>query len=167
MCLCVGLCFAGGGHLHSNAGGSDLHLSLLLADPEKWLHPRACHLLQHRVHQVSQEDRLLHRFVSTYQLTRSTPYKLKLIYNATNDIKCNHSCPHSRINTNIDITHLSLTFSAPDAPSTHWKQTVFYLEDYLTVRRGEEILGSIAVKPNENNEVSQWQREKKQREREW
>ncbi|GAA6103198.1 protein arginine N-methyltransferase 8-B [Tachysurus ichikawai] len=56
---------------------------------------------------------------------------------------------------NIEFTkcHKKTGFStAPDAPSTHWKQTVFYLEDYLTVRRGEEILGSIAVKPNENNE---------------
>ncbi|KAI1883346.1 hypothetical protein AGOR_G00230480 [Albula goreensis] len=30
-------------------------------------------------------------------------------------------------------------------------KTVFYLEDYLTVRRGEEIIGSIAIKPNEKN----------------
>lgn len=58
------------------------------------------------------------------------------------------------MHTHRYITYLSLPFSAPDAPSTHWKQTVFYLEDYLTVRRGEEIMGSIAVKPNENNEVS-------------
>lgn len=35
MWLCAGVCFAGGGHLHSKVGGSDLHLSLLLADPEK------------------------------------------------------------------------------------------------------------------------------------
>lgn len=56
---------------------------------------------------------------------------------------------------NIEFTkcHKKTGFStAPDAPSTHWKQTVFYLEDYLTVRRGEEILGSITVRPNENNE---------------
>lgn len=43
--------------------------------------------------------------------------------------------------------------SAPDAPSTHWKQTVFYLEDYLTVKKGEEIFGSITVRPNEKNVV--------------
>ncbi|XP_019320364.1 protein arginine N-methyltransferase 8 isoform X3 [Panthera pardus] len=40
---------------------------------------------------------------------------------------------------------------APDAPYTHWKQTVFYLEDYLTVRRGEEIYGTISMKPNAKN----------------
>ncbi|XP_023666616.1 protein arginine N-methyltransferase 8-B isoform X4 [Paramormyrops kingsleyae] len=55
---------------------------------------------------------------------------------------------------NIEFTkcHKKTGFStAPDAPYTHWKQTVFYLEEYLTVRRGEEIIGSIAVKPNEKN----------------
>ncbi|CAG5958329.1 unnamed protein product [Menidia menidia] len=55
---------------------------------------------------------------------------------------------------NIEFTkcHKKTGFStAPDAPYTHWKQTVFYLEDYLTVRRGEEIAGSIAMKPNEKN----------------
>ncbi|XP_074181346.1 protein arginine N-methyltransferase 8 isoform X4 [Rhinolophus sinicus] len=40
---------------------------------------------------------------------------------------------------------------APDAPYTHWKQTVFYLEDYLTVRRGEELYGTISMKPNAKN----------------
>lgn len=30
---------------------------------------------------------------------------------------------------------------------------MFYLEDYLTVKKGEEIFGSIAVRPNEKNVV--------------
>ncbi|KAM3859047.1 protein arginine N-methyltransferase 8-B [Diretmus argenteus] len=55
---------------------------------------------------------------------------------------------------NIEFTkcHKKTGFStAPDAPSTHWKQTVFYLEDYLTVKKGEEIFGSVTVRPNEKN----------------
>ncbi|XP_017166411.1 protein arginine N-methyltransferase 8-B isoform X1 [Poecilia reticulata] len=55
---------------------------------------------------------------------------------------------------NIEFTkcHKKTGFStAPDAAYTHWKQTVFYLEDYLTVRRGEEITGSFTMKPNEKN----------------
>ncbi|XP_051917715.1 protein arginine N-methyltransferase 8-B isoform X2 [Hippocampus zosterae] len=55
---------------------------------------------------------------------------------------------------NIEFTkcHKKTGFStAPNAAYTHWKQTVFYLEDYLTVRRGEEITGSIAMKPNDKN----------------
>ncbi len=43
--------------------------------------------------------------------------------------------------------------AAPDAPYTHWKQTVFYLEEYLTVKRGEEIVGTVSMKPNEKNAV--------------
>ncbi|KAG8579719.1 hypothetical protein GDO81_011024 [Engystomops pustulosus] len=46
---------------------------------------------------------------------------------------------------------LSFSSAAPDAPYTHWKQTVFYLEDYLTVRRGEELYGTLSMKPNANN----------------
>ncbi|XP_033016476.1 protein arginine N-methyltransferase 8 isoform X1 [Lacerta agilis] len=59
---------------------------------------------------------------------------------------------------NIEFTkcHKKIGFStAPDAPYTHWKQTVFYLEDYLTVRRGEELYGSISIKPNEKNVLAE------------
>lgn len=55
---------------------------------------------------------------------------------------------------NIADVCLFVCVAAPDAAYTHWKQTVFYLEDYLTVRRGEEIVGSITMKPNEKNIVS-------------
>ena len=44
--------------------------------------------------------------------------------------------------------------SAPEARYTHWKQTVFYFDDYLTVKAGEEIYGVIAIKPNKRNNVS-------------
>lgn len=56
---------------------------------------------------------------------------------------------------NIDFTecHKRTGFStAPDSPYTHWKQTVFYFDDYLTVKRGEELYGQISMKPNEKNE---------------
>jgi hypothetical protein len=38
-----------------------------------------------------------------------------------------------------------------EAPYTHWKQTVFYLEDYLTCTKGEEIYGVFRLKPNDRN----------------
>jgi len=48
--------------------------------------------------------------------------------------------------------HKRIGFStAPDAPYTHWKQTVFYLDDYLTVKRNEEIFGVFGMKPNVKN----------------
>jgi hypothetical protein len=34
---------------------------------------------------------------------------------------------------------------------THWKQTVFYLEDTLTVCEGEELSGTYTCKPNAKN----------------
>jgi len=41
--------------------------------------------------------------------------------------------------------------TGPRARYTHWKQTVFYLEDVLTVNRGEKIEGNFSMKPNKNN----------------
>jgi len=55
---------------------------------------------------------------------------------------------------NIEFTkcHKRTGFStAPEARYTHWKQTVFYLDDYLTVKHGEEIFGTFTMKPNERN----------------
>jgi len=55
---------------------------------------------------------------------------------------------------NIEFTkcHKRTGFStAPEAPYTHWKQTVFYFDDYLTVKKGEEIYGMFTMKPNVKN----------------
>ncbi|XP_030826328.1 protein arginine N-methyltransferase 1 isoform X2 [Camarhynchus parvulus] len=41
--------------------------------------------------------------------------------------------------------------TSPESPYTHWKQTVFYMEEYLTVKSGEEIFGTITMKPNAKN----------------
>lgn len=53
--------FAGGGHLHSEGGGPDLHLTVLPAGEEERLHPCFGHVLQHRVYPLPQEDWLLHK----------------------------------------------------------------------------------------------------------
>jgi len=55
---------------------------------------------------------------------------------------------------NIEFTkcHKRMGFStAPEAPYTHWKQTVFYFDDYLTVIKGEDIFGVFSMKPNSRN----------------
>merc|ERR1711971_362761 len=55
-------------------------------------------------------------------------------------------------NIEFSMCHKRVGFStAPEAPYTHWKQTVFYLEDYLTCKRGEEVYGVFKMKPNERN----------------
>lgn len=48
--------------------------------------------------------------------------------------------------------HKKIGFStAPDAHYTHWKQTVFYLNDNITVKKGEEIRGEFSMQPNQMN----------------
>lgn len=54
----------------------------------------------------------------------------------------------------IDFTaaHKPVRFSTgPHTKYTHWKQTVFYLRDVLTVQHGEDVEMTLAVKPNEKN----------------
>jgi len=48
--------------------------------------------------------------------------------------------------------HKKVFFSTgPHAQYTHWKQTVFYLEDVLSTKKGEEITGEFHCKPNDKN----------------
>jgi protein arginine N-methyltransferase 1 len=55
---------------------------------------------------------------------------------------------------NIEFTkcHKKTGFStAPEARYTHWKQTVFYINDTITCNKGEEVFGVFHSKPNKNN----------------
>lgn len=54
--------FSGVGPLHSKARRPLIYLAFLLANPEERLRPCSDYLLQHWVHQVSQEDWLFHRW---------------------------------------------------------------------------------------------------------
>ncbi|KAF2458010.1 S-adenosyl-L-methionine-dependent methyltransferase [Lineolata rhizophorae] len=48
--------------------------------------------------------------------------------------------------------HKPIRFSTgPHTKYTHWKQTVFYLQDVLTVEAGEQIEGMLENKPNTKN----------------
>jgi protein arginine N-methyltransferase 1 len=54
----------------------------------------------------------------------------------------------------IDFTacHKKIRFSTgPHTKYTHWKQTVFYLTEVLTVQHGEKVEATLHVKPNEKN----------------
>ncbi|ODA81897.1 hypothetical protein RJ55_00402 [Drechmeria coniospora] len=54
----------------------------------------------------------------------------------------------------IDFTacHKPIRFSTgPHTKYTHWKQTVFYFKDVLTVQEGEEVECKLLVKPNTKN----------------
>ena len=51
----------------------------------------------------------------------------------------------------IDFTacHKPIRFSTgPHTKYTHWKQTVFYLREVLTVEEGESVQGHLTNKPN-------------------
>ncbi|KAJ6141391.1 hypothetical protein N7470_009781 [Penicillium chermesinum] len=48
--------------------------------------------------------------------------------------------------------HKPITFSTgPHARYTHWKQTVFYLRDVLTIEAGEKVSGYLENRPNDKN----------------
>lgn len=48
--------------------------------------------------------------------------------------------------------HKTVAFSTgPHTKYTHWKQTVLYLKDVLTVQQGETIRASMTCKPNDKN----------------
>ena len=53
----------------------------------------------------------------------------------------------------FNACHRSVQFSTgPQAEYTHWKQTVFYLKrDYITIKQGETIQGTLTCAPNNNN----------------
>jgi type I protein arginine methyltransferase len=54
----------------------------------------------------------------------------------------------------IDFTacHKPIKFSTgPHTRYTHWKQTVFYLREVLTVEAGEAVHGYLSSKPNDKN----------------
>ncbi|ELW64025.1 Protein arginine N-methyltransferase 1 [Tupaia chinensis] len=55
-------------------------------------------------------------------------------------------------NNKVIRCHKRTGFSTnPESPYTHWKQIVFYMEDYLTVNMGEEIFSTIGMRPNTKN----------------
>jgi protein arginine N-methyltransferase 1 len=41
--------------------------------------------------------------------------------------------------------------TSPRGKATHWKQTIFYIEDYVQVNQSDTLTGSIAVRPNETH----------------
>lgn len=59
------------------------------------------------------------------------------------------------------VAHFDVEFSCCHKPVgfstgpmhqyTHWKQTVFYFNDVLSVKNGEEISGTFSCKPNDKN----------------
>lgn len=52
----------------------------------------------------------------------------------------------------FDACHKPLHFStSPAVRRTHWKQTVLYLEDTITICQGEKLTGHLSCTPNKSN----------------
>jgi type I protein arginine methyltransferase len=84
--------------------------------------------------------------VTTEQLAFSVPFKL---------VARRDDFVHALIawfDIDFSACHKSIKFSTgPHAKYTHWKQTVFYLREVLTVKEGETISGTITSKPTTEN----------------
>lgn len=84
--------------------------------------------------------------VTPADLAFSAPFRLRV---------CRDDFIHALIAWfDIEFTacHKPIKFSTgPHAKYTHWKQTVFYLREVLTVREGESIQGTLSSKPTEKN----------------
>lgn len=84
--------------------------------------------------------------VQTKELTFSSPF-----------------CLTSRRNDYIDavVAYFTVEFTkchkrtgistSPEARYTHWKQTVFYIDDCLTIKTGEQLSGLFSMAPNPKN----------------
>jgi len=84
--------------------------------------------------------------VKLEDLTFKVPFRLV----ATRDDYCHAFVVYF----DMEFTHClkTIAFSTgPHAQYTHWKQTVFYLSDVLSVKKGEEIRGEFFCKPNSKN----------------
>ena len=60
----------------------------------------------------------------------------------------NDEPPFSLLTARPQAVHLR---TGPQHRPTHWKQTVFYLEDDITICQGEAISGTLQVTPNAKN----------------
>lgn len=56
-------------------------------------------------------------------------------------------CEFSKCHTKIVLS------TAPENRYTHWKQTVFYIDDYMMVGEKEKIHGKFSMKPSALNQV--------------
>jgi type I protein arginine methyltransferase len=49
------------------------------------------------------------------------------------------------------MQHFVSLSTSPYKKYTHWKQTVFYFDDTINVKKGDKLSGSIAVRKSRQN----------------
>jgi len=84
--------------------------------------------------------------VKKEQLDFSAPFKFTI----SRDDYCHALVAY--FNVEFSRSHTKHNFStSPKAEYTHWKQTVFYLDEPMTVGQGETVTGTITVNRNAKN----------------
>ncbi|XP_019849695.1 PREDICTED: protein arginine N-methyltransferase 1-like isoform X2 [Amphimedon queenslandica] len=84
--------------------------------------------------------------VKSEDLSFSSPYILTATHNDYLDaLVAYFTVDFTKCHKRTTIT------TSPAARYTHWKQTVFYIEDCLTVKMGEQLSGTITVGKNPKN----------------
>lgn len=104
--------------------------------------------------------------VEANQVMSSSCKLLSLDLNTVQDADLSFKSPFRLVAARDDFCHALVCYfdiefskclkkiyfsTAPHAQYTHWKQTVFYLEDVLSMKKGEEIRGEFSCKPNSKN----------------
>merc|ERR1719382_824324 len=111
------------------------------------------------------KDDKIHWWDEVYGFDMSCIRKVALTEPLVDTVDCNQVVTNSCLIKEIDIqtlvTYFNIEFTkchkrvgfstAPEARYTHWKQTVFYLDDYLTCKKGDEVTGVFSMKPNTRN----------------
>ena len=83
--------------------------------------------------------------VEVPDLTFEKPFKLI----ARKDQRLHALCGH--FDTLFDLHENVLLTTSPFGTTTHWKQTVFYLAEPITLKTGDSIMGTLSCAPNKGN----------------
>jgi len=104
--------------------------------------------------------------VDPKQVVTSSVQLIEIDLNTMKKEDVNFSVPFSLEAKHDDYLHAFVTFfnvdfsqchkrvwfsTSPEGPYTHWKQTVFYLNDYATLKKHEMVYGRFELKQNPRN----------------
>eukprot|EP00123_Amoebidium_parasiticum_P013789 comp22151_c1_seq1/m.32447 comp22151_c1_seq1/g.32447 ORF comp22151_c1_seq1/g.32447 comp22151_c1_seq1/m.32447 type:complete len:352 (-) comp22151_c1_seq1:63-1118(-) len=101
-------------------------------------------------------EQIVTEHVPLYSIDILTVTKEQLAFEAPFSLKVTHNDYAHAFVLWFDITfthcHKPIYFgTGPQHRYTHWKQTVFYIEDVLNLTAGETVDGVLTCKPNEKN----------------
>ena len=104
---------------------------------------------------VAERNDFIHALVAYFNVSFTKCHKLMGFSTGLSVVTFYHpkyAClaPFFKQSGSNECTH-NLLFAGPRSKSTHWKQTVLYLEDVVTICEGETLSGSMTVANNKKN----------------